>query len=59
VGDEAYTLSELAAEISLQMGRTIPYRDLLSLDRPAVDDAAPVGAVLDTSQRAAHVGQQL
>lgn len=27
-GDEAYTLSELAAEVSRQTGRTIPYKDL-------------------------------
>lgn len=27
-GDEAWTLSDLAAEISRQTGRTIPYRDL-------------------------------
>jgi NAD(P)H dehydrogenase (quinone) len=27
-GDEAWTMSELAAEISRQTGRTIPYRDL-------------------------------
>jgi NAD(P)H dehydrogenase (quinone) len=27
-GDEAYTLSDLAAEISKQTGKTIPYRDL-------------------------------
>ena len=27
-GDDAYTLSELAAEISRQSGRTIPYRNL-------------------------------
>ncbi|AJA07112.1 SDR family oxidoreductase [Sphingobium sp. H39-3-25] len=34
-GDDAWTLSDLAAEISRQTGRTIPYRDL-----PAADYAA-------------------
>lgn len=34
-GDDAWTLSDLAAEISRQTGRTIPYRDL-----PAEDYAA-------------------
>jgi NAD(P)H dehydrogenase (quinone) len=34
-GDEAFTLADLAAEISRQAGRTIPYRDL-----PAQDYAA-------------------
>lgn len=34
-GDHGWTLAELAAEISLQTGRTIPYRDL-----PAADYAA-------------------
>ncbi|WP_424137571.1 SDR family oxidoreductase [Roseomonas chloroacetimidivorans] len=34
-GDEAFTLSDLAAEISRQSGRDIPYRDL-----PAADYAA-------------------
>ena len=27
-GDDAYTLADLAAELSLQTGRTIPYRNL-------------------------------
>ena len=35
-GDEAYTLSELAAEVSLQTGRTIPYRDLPESEFAAV-----------------------
>ena len=35
-GDEAYTLSELAAEISLQTGKMIPYRDLPESEYAAV-----------------------
>jgi NAD(P)H dehydrogenase (quinone) len=35
-GDEAWTLSDLAAEISRQTGRTIPYRDLPAADYAAV-----------------------
>jgi NAD(P)H dehydrogenase (quinone) len=35
-GDEAYTLSDLAAEISLQTERTIPYRDLPESEFAAV-----------------------
>lgn len=35
-GDEAYTLSELAAEISRQTGKTIPYRDLPESEFAAV-----------------------
>ena len=34
-GDEAYTLSDLAAEISRQTGRTIPYKDLPEADYTA------------------------
>ena len=34
-GDESYTLSDLAAEISRQTGKAIPYKDL-----PAADYAA-------------------
>lgn len=34
-GDEAYTLSDLAAEISRQTGRTIPYKDLPEADYAA------------------------
>jgi NAD(P)H dehydrogenase (quinone) len=35
-GDEAYTLSELAAEISRQTGKTIPYRDVPESEFAAV-----------------------
>ena len=31
-GDEAYTLSDLAAEISTQTGKQIPYKDLPEAD---------------------------
>jgi NAD(P)H dehydrogenase (quinone) len=34
-GDEAFTLADLAAEISRQTGRTIPYRDLPEADYAA------------------------
>lgn len=34
-GDEAWTLSDLATEISLQSGRTIPYRNLSEADYAA------------------------
>lgn len=34
-GDEAYTLSDLAAEISTQTGKQIPYRDLPEADYAA------------------------
>ena len=34
-GDESYTLSDLAAEISRQTGRKIPYRDLPEADYAA------------------------
>ncbi|MBV9850114.1 MAG: SDR family oxidoreductase [Armatimonadetes bacterium] len=34
-GDEAYTLSDLAAEVSRQTGRTIPYKDLPEADYAA------------------------
>lgn len=35
-GDKAFTLSDLAAEISLQSGRTIPYQDLTVADYAAI-----------------------
>jgi NAD(P)H dehydrogenase (quinone) len=35
-GDESYTLSDLAAEISRQVGKTIPYRDLPEADYRAI-----------------------
>jgi len=35
-GDTAYTLGELAAELSRQAGRTIPYRDLPEADYAAI-----------------------
>ncbi len=35
-GDAAYTLDELAAELSRQSGRTIPYRDLPEADYAAI-----------------------
>ncbi len=35
-GDSAYTLDELAAELSRQSGRTIPYRDLPEADYAAI-----------------------
>ncbi|ORE91410.1 SDR family oxidoreductase [Aurantimonas sp. 22II-16-19i] len=35
-GDTAYTLAELAAEVSRQTGRTIPYRDLSEADYAAL-----------------------
>lgn len=35
-GDEAYTLDDLAAEISRQTGKTIPYKDLPAEDYAAV-----------------------
>ncbi len=35
-GDAAYTLDDLAAEISRQSGRTIPYRDLPQADYAAI-----------------------
>jgi NAD(P)H dehydrogenase (quinone) len=34
-GDEAYTLADLAAEVSRQTGRTIPYKDLPEADYAA------------------------
>ena len=34
-GDEAYSLSDLAAEISRQTGRTIPYKNLPEADYTA------------------------
>jgi len=35
-GDEAYTLSDLAAEISRQTGKTIPYKDVPEAEYAAV-----------------------
>ena len=35
-GDEAFTLSDLAAEVSRQSGRDIPYRDLTEAEYAAV-----------------------
>ena len=34
-GDDAYTLSDLAAEISRQTGKTIPYKNLSAADYAA------------------------
>jgi NAD(P)H dehydrogenase (quinone) len=34
-GDEAYTLSDLAAEVSRQTGKTIPYKNLSEVDYAA------------------------
>lgn len=49
-GDGSYTLSDLAAEISRQVGKTIPYRDLPEADYRAILLSAglpePVAALL-------------
>ena len=58
-GDEAYTLADLAAELSRQTGRTIPYRDLPEAEyAAALADAglpeALAGAFAGYDTAAAH-----
>ena len=50
--DDAWTLTDLAAELSAQTGRTIPYRDLSVADYAAV----LVGAGLPQGQSEAIAG---
>lgn len=52
VGDQAWTLADLAAEVSRQTGRTIPYRDLPEADYAA----ALVGAGLPDGLAGAIAG---
>lgn len=45
-GDEAWTLADLAAEVSRQTGRTLPYRDLPQADYAAILEGAGLPAGL-------------
>lgn len=56
-GDESWTLSDLAAEVSHQTGRNIPYRDLPEADYAAVLEQA--GLPQPIAQTIAHWGVQV
>lgn len=57
VGDNAYTLAEMAAEISKQTGKAIPYVDLAeadyatALEKAGLGDFAPIIARWDTDAK--------
>ncbi|HET7584928.1 MAG TPA: SDR family oxidoreductase [Gemmatimonadaceae bacterium] len=48
-GDQAYTLSDLATELSRQTGRTIPYKDLSEAEYAAALERAGVPAAMARS----------
>lgn len=55
-GDEAWTLADLAAEVSRQTGRTIPYHDLPQADYAAVLEGAGLPAGLAAAIASWDVG---
>jgi NAD(P)H dehydrogenase (quinone) len=57
-GDEAYTLSELAAEVSRQYGKEIPYKNLPEADYAAAltSFGLPEGVVRDALKNAPKAG---
>ncbi|WP_367872873.1 SDR family oxidoreductase [Luteolibacter sp. Populi] len=59
-GDESYTLADLAAEISKQSGKTVPYQDLPEADYAALLLKAglpsPVAGLIASSDRSAAEG---